>query len=792
MLYCKKIKIVKDVFCLKNGFKNYNFQYNKLLTDFNEENILKKIGFNWTYLIVGLLIIAVFYLVFVPAGTSGQQITYSSAIEKINNDEISDFYAKDGIAKLRKADGSAVTEAEFPSKADYYFKFNPYSREFELVIEAINEKNIDEDETNNINSESLPTEPSILEQLAPFLYIGIGLLVVYLVFKMISSTNKGTLGFGKSKARTSVNVKVRFHDVAGADEEKEELREIVEFLRSPEKFTNLGARIPKGILLVGPPGTGKTLLARAVAGESNVPFLSISGSDFVEMFVGVGASRVRDLFEEAKKNMPCIVFIDEIDAVGRQRGAGLGGGNDEREQTLNQLLVEMDGFEANEGIIVLAATNRSDILDPALLRAGRFDRQIYVHIPDVRGREGIIKIHARNKPVDEEVNFQTLARITSGFTGADIENMLNEAAILAARAGRAKLIMEDLTEGINKVIMGPQKKSRVVTDSDKKITAYHESGHAILGKKLKYCEPIQEVSIIPRGNAGGYTMQRPENDDRHKTLNKLNDEIAMIMGGRVAEEIIFNDITTGASSDINKATEIARKMVTEWGMSKLGFIGFSVEDHLFIGRDYQSKVNYSEKMAAEIDNEIKAILDNNYKRAKEILTTNKDLLDKMSELLLKKETIYHDEVELLIQGKTAQEVAEIMEQKDREKGIRQETVKREMAEANILRELDAKVKTGEVFYKNGIISKDDLQKLVARREEQISKMKKMKESKNEQPNKETKEKLINEVKKEKKIIKKEQEVKEELKQEKKAEKKTEPLIKKAKKTMTRKKDKDTK
>lgn len=685
---------------------------------------MKKTGINWTYIIIVLFIGLAIFLLLSDVAISGQRITVDQAIQKIENNEISQFYAKDGVAKLKLANDSGVAEGTFPIQADFYFKYN--AETISRVLDAIIEHNKVPGATH-IAWDYLPTEPSILEQIAPLVYIGLGFLVIFLVYKMISSTNKGAINFGKSRAKASVNVKVRFSDIAGADEEKEELREIVEFLKNPEKFTRLGARIPKGVLLVGEPGTGKTLLARAVAGESNVPFLSISGSDFVEMFVGVGASRVRDLFEEAKKNSPCIVFIDEIDAVGRQRGAGLGGGNDEREQTLNQLLVEMDGFESNEGIIVLAATNRSDILDPALLRPGRFDRQIYVHIPDVKGREGIIKIHARNKPIDDDVNFETLARITSGFTGADIENMLNEAAILAARANRPKITMEDLTEGINKVIMGPQKKSRLITEDDKKITAYHESGHAILGKLLPYCEPIQEVSIIPRGAAAGYTMSRPDNDNRHRTFNKLNDDIAMIMGGRIAEEIVFGDITTGASSDIAKATEIARKMVTEWGMSKLGFIGFGGQDTLFIGRDYQTRVNYSEHMSAKIDEEIKNILDANYKRASEILKSNRKLLDNMSELLLKKETIYHEEVEMLMQGKSVEEIVAYMDEKENQKKEKQDAQKTELEDLRILRELEAKVKTGETFVKNGIITQDDLQRLIDKRDEHIRKMNERKE-----------------------------------------------------------------
>ena len=517
------------------------------------------------------------------------------------------------------------------------------------------------------------------------------------------------MSFGKSRAKAYTTSKVRFSDIAGTEEEKEELKEIVEFLKSPKKFTDLGARIPKGVLLVGYPGTGKTLLARAVAGEANVPFISISGSDFVEMFVGVGASRVRDLFDQAKKNKPCIVFIDEIDAVGRQRGAGLGGGNDEREQTLNQLLVEMDGFESNEGIIILAATNRADVLDPALLRPGRFDRQIYVNVPDVKGREGILRIHARNKKLDENIDFKTLAKITVGFTGADIENMLNEAAILAARNNRPKIIMSDITEGINKVMMGPQKKSRLVTERDKKITAYHESGHAILAKKLKYTDEVQEVSIIPRGMAGGYTMQRPENDNSYRTFNYLMDEIAVCMGGRIAEELIFKDITTGASGDINQATKIAHNMVYNWGMSKnLGFISLESSGQIFIGRDYQTKNDFSEKLAAEADDEVRVIIDYNYKRAKKLLADNQDLLNEMATLLLDKETINKEEIDMLIEGKKASEISAIMDEKAKEQKEKEEKLWKERAEQEKLQALENKIIEGEKLYAGGIITKEEL------------------------------------------------------------------------------------
>ena len=498
-----------------------------------------------------------------------------------------------------------------------------------------------------------PSSASMLTSfLVPLLMIVVLAVVFIIIMRKSNGANNKALNFGKTKATQVRDSKVRFNDVAGAEEEKQELQEIVDFLKDPKKFTEIGARIPKGVLLVGPPGTGKTLFAKAVAGEANVPFFSISGSDFVEMFVGVGASRVRDLFEQAKHSMPCIVFIDEIDAVGRQRGAGLGGGNDEREQTLNQLLVQMDGFESNDSIIVMAATNRADILDPALMRPGRFDRQIYVNIPDVKGREEIFKVHSRNKPLAPDINFKSLARLTSGFTGADIENLLNEAAILAARANRKTINMEDISEAINKVIAGPAKKSRVVTERDKRITAYHESGHAIIAKLCKNCDNVHEVSIIPRGMAAGYTITLPENDDNHYTKQKLLDQITMMLGGRAAEEIVIKDVSAGASNDIQRASKIARKMVTEWGMSdEIGNLYLGSSEEVFIGRDYQTQLNYSDEMAAKIDKEIKNIIDGQYRVALDILKANRDIMDKMVKLLYEKETIYEAEIDALFERK---------------------------------------------------------------------------------------------------------------------------------------------
>ena len=512
-----------------------------------------------------------------------------------------------------------------------------------------------------------PNAGSIWSSIIPFFGIVLVALMFWLIMRSASGGGNAAMNIGKSKAQMQSNLKVRFSDVAGAEEEKEELREVVEFLKSPKKFSVLGARIPSGVLLVGPPGTGKTLFAKAVAGEAGVPFFSVSGSDFVEMYVGVGAKRVRDLFDMAKKNQPCIIFVDEIDAVGRRRGAGLGGGHDEREQTLNQILVQMDGFESNDGIIVMAATNRADILDPALLRPGRFDRQINVNLPDVKGREQILKVHARNKPMAPDVNFKTVARITAGFSGAELANLLNEAAILAARAGKSLIGNLELYDGINKVLMGPQKKSRVVTESDKRCTAYHEAGHAVLACLCKHCDPVHEVSIIPRGRAAGYTMTRPETDDNDVSYNKLVDNICMSLGGRVAEELVIQDVTTGASADLQHVSDIARRMVTQWGMSdKLGLVAYDSDQPVFMGMEYgnQNRGGYSQETAAAIDAEIRRLISEAHERATKLLKENRSILDNMSRVLVEKETIYTEEVAMLMKGMSYKEVIEAMDGKE--------------------------------------------------------------------------------------------------------------------------------
>ncbi|WP_454052571.1 ATP-dependent zinc metalloprotease FtsH [Clostridium sp. Marseille-Q7071] len=510
-----------------------------------------------------------------------------------------------------------------------------------------------------------PTSIPFWIQMLPTFLIIIMLVAFWGMFMQQSGGggggNRGVMNFGKSRAKmaTPDKKKVTFKDVAGEDEEKEELEEIVDFLKNPKRYMEVGARIPKGVLLVGPPGTGKTLLAKAVAGEAGVPFFSISGSDFVEMFVGVGASRVRDLFEQAKKNSPCIIFIDEIDAVGRQRGAGLGGGHDEREQTLNQLLVEMDGFGVNEGIIMVAATNRPDILDPALLRPGRFDRQIVVGAPDVKGREEILKVHSRNKPLGPDVKLEILAKRTPGFTGADIENLMNEAALLTVRGKKKVITMDILEEAITRVIAGPEKKSRVISEKDKRLTAYHEAGHAVVSKYLPNSYAVHEISIIPRGMAGGYTLHLPDEDTSYTSRSKLKDEMVGLLGGRVAEALILKEISTGAKNDIDRTSSIAKKMVMEYGMSeKLGPISFGKEQgEVFLGRDIGHSRDFSEEVASMIDKEIRSLVDEAYKRAETILSENEDKLHEVAKALLEKEKLTAEEFNAIMDGKGLKEIS---------------------------------------------------------------------------------------------------------------------------------------
>ncbi|MGI6658587.1 MAG: ATP-dependent zinc metalloprotease FtsH [Dethiobacteraceae bacterium] len=564
-----------------------------------------------------------------------KKLTYDEFITLVNNGQVEEVNIVD-----REITGKLKDETKFES-------FNVESDD--ALTQRLLEKGVK-------ISGAKPPEPGWWTSIASVVLPFIVLMVIFFIFmQQTQGGGNRVMNFGKSRARLhdGTRKRVTFADVAGADEEKYELVEIVEFLKEPRKFIELGARIPKGVLLVGPPGTGKTLLARAVAGEAGVPFYSISGSDFVEMFVGVGASRVRDLFETAKKNAPCIVFIDEIDAVGRQRGAGLGGGHDEREQTLNQLLVEMDGFDAHEGIIIIAATNRPDILDPALLRPGRFDRQVAVSLPDVKGREAILRVHARNKPFSNDVDLSVIARRTPGFSGADLENIINEGALLAGRRDKKLISMGELEEAIERVIGGTQKKSRVISEFEKRIVAYHESGHALVAYLLPNTDPVHKVSIIPRGRAGGYTLMLPEQDRYYMTKSELLARVATLLGGRVAEEVVLGEISTGAQNDLERATSLVRQMIMEYGMSeRLGPITLGKKHaEVFLGRDLARDRDYSEEIARSIDLEIRTIIDEQYKRAEELIRQNLDKLDLLANTLLEQETIDAEEIKALMEGK---------------------------------------------------------------------------------------------------------------------------------------------
>ena len=609
-------------------------------------------------LLICLAVILIFTVIFwsVSRNSSGTEISYNEFQTQLSNGQIKEIHLNQSKIQIYYVNGDA------------HWMYNRNSAETTIVA-LINEL-YDEQEAGTFTG-SIPkvvfgttTTVSIFNILYPIILITGLIIMVVIVVRQVKGANNKSFEFVKSRARIYPS-KTKFSDVAGADEEKAELEDVVDFLKNPQKYIDLGAKIPKGVLLVGPPGTGKTLLARAVAGEANVPFFTISGSDFMELFVGVGASRVRDLFETAKKAKPCIIFIDEIDAVGRQRGAGLGGGNDEREQTLNQLLVQMDGFEDNEGIIVMAATNRVDILDPALLRPGRFDRRVNISIPDIRGREEILKVHARNKHLEDDVDLKTIARITSGFTGAEIENLLNESAILAAKENRKKISTEDIQKSIMKVTLGPQKKSRVINEKDKYDTAIHESGHALISKLAKEKSPVHEVSIIPRGGAGGYTLST-DDDMTVYFREKLLSKIQMLLGGITAEKLYVGDISTGASNDLKRATDIARRMVSEWGMSsEVGMVYCGSDSEVFIGKSYQERMPYSENQAALIDEEIKKIIDFCAKETERILTENKDKLLTMANVLLEKETIYAEEVDMIIDGKSKEEVIAYIDSKDK-------------------------------------------------------------------------------------------------------------------------------
>ncbi|WP_347714383.1 ATP-dependent zinc metalloprotease FtsH [uncultured Parvimonas sp.] len=588
--------------------------------------------------LIPILFLTAYFFVIKTSTPVVKEYTVTEIVSKIKNDEVTEVTTQGSYitGKLNDKD-----KTEFKAYLPSEFRINFYDNYLKAKVD---------NNTIKYNGKAEPTKPFYLEIL-PTLIVLIGLGVLWFLFMRQAQGGGKVMNFGKSKARLHKDKKneVTFTDVAGLEEEKEELQEIVDFLRSPKKYSDIGARIPKGVLLVGPPGTGKTYLSRAVAGEAKVPFFSISGSDFVEMFVGVGASRVRDLFEEAKKNAPCIIFIDEIDAVGRRRGAGLGGGHDEREQTLNQLLVEMDGFGVNEGIIVMAATNRPDILDPAILRPGRFDRQIYVGIPNVKEREAILMVHTRNKRLDPDVDLKVIAKHTTGFTPADLENLCNEAALLSARYNLKTIPMKVFEEAAIKVVAGPEKKSAVVTDRDRKITAYHEAGHAIVSRFVPLSDPVQMITIVPRGRAGGFTAYSQDEDSQYMTVKAMKSRLAMMLGGRSAELIIFEDVTTGASNDIERATKLARSMVTTYGMStKIGPINYDMgEEETFLGRDFGKGRTYSEDVARLIDGEVKDLLDEAYNTAQNVLNENIEFLHLIANKLLEVETISGKEFETM-------------------------------------------------------------------------------------------------------------------------------------------------
>ncbi len=608
----------------------------------NLKNVLLFIGIPIVFIIA---VMSVNYL-----SKSTAETKYYEIVDMVKNNEISEYQLNLYSGELiytKRADGKKYRYTVADTSIFYY--------DVKDAISEINQANKGTDKVIKYDYKSGGQAAWIMNLLPTVLLIGVMILFWVFVMKRMNASMGAdkTLGFGKAKVRKDDGKrKTTFADVAGADEEKEEMSEIVDFLKDPKKYNELGARIPKGVLLVGPPGTGKTLLARAVAGEAGVPFFSISGSDFVEMFVGVGASRVRDLFGEAKKEAPSIIFIDEIDAVGRQRGAGLGGGHDEREQTLNQLLVEMDGFGVNEGVIVMAATNRPDILDKALLRPGRFDRQITVNYPDVKGREEILKVHSRGKPLGPDVNLATIAKSTAGFTGADLANLLNESALLAVRHGRKAITQEEIEEATIKVVMGTEKKSHIISDKDKKVTAYHEAGHAIVSYYLPTQDPVHQISIIQRGMAAGYTMYLPTEEKGHTSKNQMLEQICSLLGGRAAEQLTQNDVCTGASNDIERATDLARKMVTKFGMSdKLGLVTYGHDNNeVFLGRDFSSTPNYSEKTAAVIDEEIEAVVMKQYSKALELLNNAMPKLHEVAKVLFEKEKISGEDFRAIMEA----------------------------------------------------------------------------------------------------------------------------------------------
>ena len=626
----------------------------------------------WLYVILfaGVLLGAWF---FQNSGIFGDQtqvkeIGFSEFVEDLKNEK---------VQTVSVSEGSRRYEGQLKDSS-YFITYAPTAYDMAIVSEGYL---IPQAESGKLTIESIKPSPwaSVISWIPTLLLVGI-MIFFWMSFMGSGGGNKGMMNFGKNKAKIfkDGNTKVTFRDVAGLDEEKAELEEIVDFLKNPKKYTDLGARIPKGVLLVGPPGTGKTYISKAVAGEAGVPFFSISGSDFVEMFVGVGASRVRDLFDEAKRNSPCIVFIDEIDAVGRRRGAGIGGGNDEREQTLNQLLVEMDGFGVNEGIIVLAATNRPDVLDPAILRPGRFDREVTIGTPDIKGREAVFRVHSKNKPLGKDVNLKILAKRTPGFTPADIENMMNEASLLTARRNGSEIHMEDLEEAITRVIAGPKKRSKVMSDKEKRLTAYHEAGHAVVMRSTPGADPVHQVTIMPRGRAGGFTMQLPEEDKYYMTKGDMLYEIQHLLGGRVAEAIVMGDISTGASNDLERATKIAHDMVAKYGMSEtIGPLNYSTADEVFLGRDFTSKQNYSEELASKIDKEVHDIMTEAYAKTEAILRSHIDELTRVAEALLEMETLDGDQFEALYSNTSTVEELETEQKRVNEERAEKERIEAE-------------------------------------------------------------------------------------------------------------------
>lgn len=639
------------------------------------------------YLFMFLLILGIFYFLNIM-NQDVKTLTYNEFMSELNEGNIEELL----ITPRTNALNYEVTgKLEGYKKNETFFARLPLSEE---VMKKIVESS--ETQKFKLEAKADPASSSLLLIVVNVLPFVLLIGFAFFFFNRQLAGNKNSLDFGKSKARLSgENNKVTFKDVAGLKEEKEEVKELIDFLKNPKRFQKLGARIPKGVLLVGPPGTGKTLLARAVAGEANVPFYFISGSDFVELFVGVGASRVRDMFQQAKRSAPCLIFIDEIDAVGRQRGTGLGGGHDEREQTLNQLLTEMDGFGANEGIIIIAATNRPDVLDPALLRPGRFDRQVTVNLPDVRGREEILEVHSKNKKLAEGITLTNLAKRTPGFSGADLENLLNEAALLAVRRDKNEITMSEVDEATDRVLMGPAKTSHKYSENDRKLVAYHEAGHAVIGLKLARANDVQKVTIIPRGAAGGYNMMVPSEEKLCSTKTDLLEEITGLLGGRTAEEIVFGEITTGAHNDFEKATKIARAMVTEYGMSDLGPLQFEQQEgSVFLGRDYNKSQHFSNEVANEIDMEMRKIINNCHSKATEIIKKNKDLLKLIAETLLEYETLTKEQIDYLVEnGHMPEEDSDNLEAMSvtklrelaKEKGIKNYS---KMSKAELLKELD--------------------------------------------------------------------------------------------------------